>query len=319
MAAVPKETLIVVHGGVDMLIDDLSQVTMENALAEAFGISDQPTRAAAVAVSHLERDPSFNAGLGSVLNSAGLVEVDAAVIDGATGQFGAVGAAPDITMPVMVALEVLRRRNGVLIAGEGASALAREIGVECTDLRTPEQIRLYESFSLGAGDAQSRFTGRPNATTASGRPISTTETVGALVVCGDQVVAASSTGGVIGKAPGRVGDAALLGAGIWADQRVGVLCSGMGEAMIELQLALRTAQRIHAGETSADAVRWAVSHAASERAAISAVVAVDRADLSVAAAHNGLGFPVYARDSFGTRKIEPEAIYQTPRHQETAG
>lgn len=311
--------LVVVHGGVDMLIDELSHQTMHSALSAGYENIEDPAQAAAVAVSHLERDPAFNAGRGSVLNADGLVEVDAAVIDGWTGHFGAVGAAPDVSSPVLVALEVLRRRNGVLIAGSAARALAEQIGIECTDLRTPEQIHLYESFRMGPGDGQSRFTGRPHLTAPSGRPISVTETVGSLVVFGDRVVAASSTGGVIGKAPGRVGDAALLGAGIWADQRVGVLCSGMGEAMIELQLALRTAQRIHDGETAADAVRWAVAFAAAEREAVSAVVAIDRADMNVAAAHNGLGFPVYARDAGGARIVEPEEIRQGSHHQETKG
>jgi L-asparaginase / beta-aspartyl-peptidase len=311
--------IVVVHGGVDMLIDDLSHQTMEAALSAGYEIVHDPAQAAAVTVSYLERDPAFNAGRGSVLNADGLVEVDAAVIDGATGHFGAVGAAPDIATPVLVALEVLRRRNGVLITGSAARALAEQIDVECTDLRTSEQIRLYESFSMGRGDGQSRFTGRTHLTAPSGRPISMTETVGSLVVFDDRVVAASSTGGVIGKAPGRVGDAALLGAGIWADQRVGVLCSGMGEAMIELQLALRTAQRIHEGETAQEAVRWAVTYASHEREAVSAVVAIDRADMSVAAAHNGLGFPVYARDVQGSRIIEPEAVGQGSLHQETEG
>lgn len=309
------ELLVVVHGGVDMHLDAASSRTMVAAADAGCSAPGDLLDAAAVAVSHLEADPAFNAGVGSVLNASGLAEVDAAIIDGSTGRFGAVGAAPDITAPATVALEVLRRRNGVLISGVGARDLAEQIGVDCRDLRTDEQITLFEEFLSGA-TSQSRFTGRglrsasesmTGAISGSGRdsaPVMPTETVGSIVVCAGRVVAASSTGGVVGKVPGRIGDAAVLGAGIWADDRVGVLCSGMGEAMIELQLALRVAQRVHDGDALDDAVAWAVSHARHERNAICAVVAVDAHTEAVSAAHSGSAFPVRARSSQGAYWVD---------------
>jgi len=244
----------------------------------------------------LEADPAFNAGYGAVLTSDGRVEVDAAVVDGGSGSYGAVGAAPGLAHPAAVAAAVLRAGGPVLLAGAGAAAFARSIGQDESDLRTEEQSLALRDFQSGV--SASPFTGRA---------APSTETVGCIVVR-ETTAAGSSTGGVCGKPAGRIGDSAILGAGLWADDTSAVVCSGAGEAMITLALARRTGERIARGESPQSAARWAVRLAAEERGAVAAVLAVNTSDLTVAAVHSGSSFPVVAGSQGGQWIVESERL-----------
>lgn len=277
--------VVLVHGGVDMSTDPLQLAVLREAAAQAWAGRD-PLDAAVSGIAVLEDHPLFNAGYGSVLNHEGDVEVDAAVVDGATGRYGAVGAAPRVQHAARLALGILREGRSALVSGLGAARLAEENGDSGQDLRTAEQLAVWQG--LRSGSVASVFTGRPIAPS--------TETVGCLVLRAGRVVAASSTGGVCGKQPGRIGDSAILGAGLWADERGGVVCSGDGESMIALHLARRTAEGIGRGEPVSEAVRWAVRLAADERGAVCAVLALDASSGEIAAAHSGTSFPVVARD-----------------------
>jgi beta-aspartyl-peptidase (threonine type) len=163
----------------------------------------------------LEDDPIFNAGFGSVLNTDGKVQMDAAIMDGRTLDVGAVAVLERIRNPIRVARGLLRHRH-VLLAGEGALRFARASGIpECSDeeLISPERRDSPNEWGL--------------------------DTVGciALDVRGN-IVAATSTGGLPGKLPGRIGDAPLAGSGFYADdQRGGVCFSGDGESIVRVALA----------------------------------------------------------------------------------
>ena len=292
--------LVLAHGGVDMACSDESIASLGLACVAGLGelAAYGPLKAAVAGVSVLEDDPQFNAGYGSVLTAEGTVEVDAAVVEGSSGRYGGVGAARGLRHPARVAEMVLHSAGAVLLSGPGAEQLALRHGETIEDLRTIEQQHIWER--LARGEALSPFTGRVAAPS--------TETVGCIALEGLSVAAASSTGGVCGKLPGRIGDAAILGAGLWADAQSAVLCSGEGEAMISLQLARRVADRIAAGDTAAAATRWAVGLAASELAAVSAVVAVRIADLDAAAAHSGASFPVVASDGASRWVIESTPV-----------
>jgi L-asparaginase / beta-aspartyl-peptidase len=173
------------------------------------------------AVRMLEDDPRFNAGRGSVLTSAGTVEMDASIMEGDRLACGAVAAVSRVANPVTLARCVLADGAHVLLAADGAHAFARSAGLpECdpASLVTERQRR-----RLAAHAADSRGT------------------VGAVAL--DRhgtVVAATSTGGMLGKRPGRVGDSALIGCGTYADSTLGgVSCTGSGEAIIRVVLARR--------------------------------------------------------------------------------
>src|SRR5262245_13271976 len=172
-------------------------------------------------VAAMEADPRFNAGYGSVLTEAGTVECDASIMEGERLQAGAVGAVAGIRHAITLARRVLEDGRHVLLVGDGAVAFARERGLEVCDpavLVTERQ--------------RPRLAGRAAAPAAGG-------TVGAVAIDRRGTIAAgTSTGGMLGKRVGRVGDSALIGCGTYADNRLGgVSTTGHGEAFIRTVLA----------------------------------------------------------------------------------
>ena len=191
------------------------------------------------AVVVLEDDPHFNAGLGSVLTVDGTLEMDASVMAGETLAAGAVGAVSGVPNPVRLARAVLAEGREVLLVGEAAAALAASHGLP----RCPPEALVTE-------EARRRWRER--------RP-PTGETVGA--VARDRaahVAAATSTGGVAGKRSGRVGDSAVIGAGTYADDRLGAgSATGPGEAIIRLCLVRSALELTGRGLDPA----WVAQHA----------------------------------------------------------
>jgi beta-aspartyl-peptidase (threonine type) len=188
--------------------------------------------AVVVAVGVMEDDPALNAGTGSVLCRQGWVEMDASVMDGRALEFGAVAAVRDVAHPVRLAREVMGSDARLLI-GEGASAFARERGIDTIDPRRLVVAR--ERARLSAWEA--RATDRAAARDA-GVPA---DTVGAVARDADgHFAAASSSGGRVGKRSGRVGDTPLPGSGVHADDACGAAaCTGWGERILRFGLARR--------------------------------------------------------------------------------
>jgi len=197
------------------------------------------------AVRALEDDPTFNAATGATLTAEGDVELDASIMDGETLRCGAVAVVKDVRNPVSLARAVMERSDHVLLAGPGASAFAREVGIPPHAnalLVTPEQRARWERARAGA-------------------PSSKTGTVGAVArdVRG-HLAAATSTGGMSMKRPGRVGDTPLAGCGNYADDALAaVSCTGHGERIIQLTLARHAADLVGRGLSSMEAAREAVA------------------------------------------------------------
>jgi len=195
------------------------------------------------AVRVLEDHPRFNAGRGSVLTTAGTVEMDASIMEGDRLRCGAVAAVTRVANAVTLARRVLEDGRHVLLVGEGAEAFARAAGVPDCDPATlvteRQRRRLAES--------------RARAPVGGG-------TVGAVAL--DRhgtLAAATSTGGVAGKLPGRVGDSALIGCGTYADSTLGaVSCTGSGEAIIRVVLARRALDYLKEADDARYAARVAV-------------------------------------------------------------
>ena len=170
------------------------------------------------AVRSLEDHPRFNAGRGSVLTAAGTVETDASIMEGDQLRNGAVAAVSGVRNPISLARQILETGRHSFFAGPGALARARELGVPLCDpaeLVTEHQRRRLAALQAG--------------------------TVGAVAL--DRlgtIAAATSTGGMAGKLPGRVGDSALIGCGTYAESTLGgVSCTGDGEAIIRVTLGRR--------------------------------------------------------------------------------
>jgi beta-aspartyl-peptidase (threonine type) len=173
------------------------------------------------AVRVLEERSVFNAGRGSEPTPDGAIEMCSSVMDGATLDIGGVAAVRGVCHPVSVARSLLSERE-ILLAGEGGRQFAEASGAElCTseELLTPEQ----EEALAEAHD-----------------------TVGAVAMdAAGNIVAATSTGGLEGQKPGRVGDSPMPGCGYYADNLVGgVALSGHGEAIARLMLASRIIHRM---------------------------------------------------------------------------
>ncbi len=199
------------------------------------------------AVRVLEDDPTFNAGRGSHLNRAGRLEMDASIMEGTRLGAGAVAAVSGIRHPVTLARRVLDRSPHVLLVGGGARAFARQMdGIErcrTQDLLVGRERARYLRIRRGERAlVEKEF--HPSA--RYGRHFGT---VGAVALdARGRVAAATSTGGTQDKAPGRVGDSPLIGAGTYADDRAGaVSCTGWGEGILRVVLAKAAVDRLAAG------------------------------------------------------------------------
>lgn len=194
------------------------------------------------AVAVLERLPVFNAGVGSLLTEEGRVEMDASVMEGERLRAGAVGVVRRTAHPIRLARCVLEESREVLLVGPVADRLARRHGLEWLPpaaLITPAARRFWE---------RRRDTLPPG------------ETVGAVALdARGHVAAATSTGGVPGKRSGRIGDSAVIGAGTYADDRLGAgSATGPGEAIIRVGLVRSALASMEAGATPAAAARGAL-------------------------------------------------------------
>jgi len=237
---------IVIHGGAGSMTPEILGETEEKAaragLATAIEAGAAILRqggaaldAVQAAVVVLEDDPHFNAGRGSVFTAEGRIECDAAIMDGAKLDAGAVAGVRATRNPVRLAREVMERSAHVFLAGAGADGFGRAHGIEATDpswFETPERRRQLDEILA-----------RPDMPFDSAMKYGT---VGAVAVDTDgHVAAATSTGGLTGKKWGRVGDSPLIGAGTYADDRAAaVSCTGSGEYFIRLGVAHEICARV---------------------------------------------------------------------------
>jgi beta-aspartyl-peptidase (threonine type) len=261
---------LLVHGGAgDVASDRLDRhvagcrAAIEGAVA-ILRSGGSALDAAERAVVALEDDPCFNAGTGACLNEDGLVELDAALMEGTALRAGAVCAMPPFSNPIAVARAALDDGRHVLYAGEGAArfAVARGFVRATSEALTTEHARARWA-AVRAKEAPEGWAGG---------------TVGAVARdARGGVAAATSTGGRVDKRVGRVGDAPVLGAGTYADDDAGA-CSatGDGEAVLRVCLGKAAVDAMRARVHPEDAARATLRAMATRVGGTGGVILVDR-------------------------------------------
>jgi len=274
----PTNPVLVVHGGAWAMPDDMVEAHLHgvnSALAAGWRVLElggPALDAVEEAVVIMEDDEAFDAGRGSFLNRDGKVQLDALIMDGATLRAGGVGCVERLRNPVRAARKILSESPHVYFVAEGAERFAAEHGIAlCSneDLIIPreiERLRKYQTEAKGGTSRaeNAREMGHPMDHPGSEMfaPEISHDTVGAVALDRDgNIAAATSTGGTLNKAPGRLGDSSLIGCGCYADNlSAAVSTTGWGEPIMKLVLAKWTADRISAGNLPEWAAQEAMNH-----------------------------------------------------------
>jgi L-asparaginase / beta-aspartyl-peptidase len=244
----PTDPVMVVHGGAWAIPDDMVEAHLRgvrNAMAAGWRVLQRggtALDAVEEAVVVMEDDETFDAGRGSFLNRDGKVQLDALIMDGATLRAGGVGCVERIANPVRAARKILSDSPHVYFVAEGAERFAAEHGIPLCrneDLIIPREVERLHEFQARASEQKEDLFA----------PAVSHDTVGAVALDREgNIAAATSTGGTLNKAPGRLGDSSLIGCGCYADNRTAAASTtGWGEPIMKLVLAKWAADRVASG------------------------------------------------------------------------
>jgi L-asparaginase / beta-aspartyl-peptidase len=279
--------VLLVHGGAWAIPDDAVEAHLNGvrraleAGARALQRGGSALDAVEEAVVAMEDDETFDAGRGSFLNSDGRVQLDALMMDGKTLRAGGVGCVERIRNPIRAARRILEDSPHVYFVGEGAERFAEEKGIklcENGDLVTEREVlRLRNAREQQYLESPGEFCG----------PSMSHDTVGAVALdAKGDLAAATSTGGTLNKAPGRVGDSSLIGSGCYADNETGAASTtGWGEPMMKLVFAKHATDRIADGSSPEQIAPESIGYLARRLNGRSGIILLDRQG-RVGIAHN---------------------------------
>ncbi len=229
----PNDYTIVIHGGAGSLnksIPDSIKKMYETSLRQALKIGQEILSQGGTAVDAVEKvvmfledDPKFNAGKGAVFTSEGTFELDASIMKGEDLSCGAVAGVKHIKNPIALARTVMDKSKHILFISEGAEKFAQSQGFQLVDnsyFSTPASMNYWKKYKE---EIDKKKKG----------------TVGCIALDKyGNLAAATSTGGLTGKSPGRVGDSPLINAGTYANNKTcAVSCTGTGELFIKNTVA----------------------------------------------------------------------------------
>ena len=252
---------IVIHGGAGSATQDAEVIknrehVLREALARGTGIlADGGTSLDAVesVIRILEDSPLFNAGKGAVLNARGNNELDASIMDGRTRACGAAGGVSTVRNPISLARFVMTETRHVLLATDGADQFAAGLNHPKIEIVSNDYFRTeHQSNRLQRAQEKERL--------STGERMGTVGCV-ALDHHGD-LAAGTSTGGLVNKKYGRIGDSPIVGAGTYADNRTcGISCTGIGEDFIRNAVAYDvTARMLYKRQNMEKAVHEILHH-----------------------------------------------------------
>ena len=241
--------VLVIHGGAGVVKQDMTPAK-EKAVRAALTLALQTgyaqlkagkssLDAVTAAIVVLEDDPNFNAGKGAVFTHDGRNELDAAIMDGSTLRAGAVAGVQHIRNPIQLARAVMEQSPHVMLAGPGAEAFARSIGMPLVDAA---YFRTEERWQQLQKALQEDAANQPHADVETAKHFGT---VGAVALdASGNLAAGTSTGGMTDKRWGRIGDSPIIGAGTYANDGCAVSATGWGEYYIRTVAAHAICMRV---------------------------------------------------------------------------
>ncbi|XP_006899931.1 PREDICTED: isoaspartyl peptidase/L-asparaginase [Elephantulus edwardii] len=270
----PVNPVVVVHGGGASSIskdrkENVRQGIMRAATVGYNILKEGGSAVDAVegAVIVLENDPEFNAGCGSVLNVNGEVEMDASIMDGKDLSTGAVSAVRCIANPIKLARLVMEKTSHCFLTDQGAAKFAAAMGIP----QVPEEQLVTERNTRRLEKEKCAKMQKPDAKKNLG-------TVGAVALdCKGNVAYATSTGGIINKMVGRVGDSPCVGSGGYADNNIGAISTtGHGESILKVNLARLTLFHVEQGKSLEEAANLSLGYMKSRLKGLGGVILVDK-------------------------------------------
>jgi beta-aspartyl-peptidase (threonine type) len=251
---------LMVHGGagaLDNVKDSKTAVRYLDSIRrilehgrEVMELGGSALQAVETCASLLEDDPVFNAGCGSVLNENGKVEMDAAIMDGRDLAAGAVAAIDNIANPIQLARRVMTESEHVMLISEGAMRFAEHCGMQ----RAPENYFLTPDRVEQLRQAQKQHKIMlDHDDTEEDSEDQKYGTIGAIAMDPQRnLAAATSTGGIVNKRMGRVGDSPIIGSGVYADNETcAVSATGYGEDFMRTVIAKTIADFIYMKDMTA--------------------------------------------------------------------
>ncbi len=291
--------VLLVHGGAWAIPDSAVEAHLNGVRAaldagwRALGKGGSALDAVEEAVASLEDDETFDAGRGSFLNRDGKVQLDALMMDGQSLRAGGVGCVERVRNPIRVARRILEKSPHVYFVGEGAERFAEEHGiplVENSELILPREVERWKSAQ------EQKYLTTPAEFCP---PTSSHDTVGAVALdAKGDIAGATSTGGTLNKAPGRVGDSSLIGCGCYADNDTAAgSTTGWGEPMMKVVLSKWATDRVGYGDSPEEAARAAIHYLHRRVHGHGGIILLDRRG-RIGVAHNT------PRMAWGTRRAD---------------
>lgn len=290
---VPGRASIVIHGGVDTVLEGKYKEVVAAAGRKGIQLlknGHSAVDAVEAAVMVMEDAGIFDAGSGSVLCSDGKVRMHASIMEGRTLAAGAVTLIEDVKNPVSVARLVMEKTDHVMLGGDGATAFARAMGFPVYNPASERRRQEYDLFKkkfYRKGDSDYfldwKFYERARKLQKKHPEIFGMETVGAVAVDRfGNLAAAASTGGMTLQMPGRIGDTAIIGSGIFADKRGAVSVTGWGEVSIKYGIAREVASWMGNKRTPQEAVTQMIRRISrNERAPIGLIAVNSRGEVGI--------------------------------------
>ncbi|XP_017074489.1 probable isoaspartyl peptidase/L-asparaginase CG7860 [Drosophila eugracilis] len=325
----PRPVLLI-HGGAGDISDSRivgKFVGIKQALRSAWGLLNPENGsggsaldAVEAAVRSMELDENFNAGYGSCLNTSGQVEMEASLMEGQDLRAGCITLLRDVMHPITVARRLMEKKRHTFLGGEAAQELALATGSERLQpgaLITEGARFTLKEFEEQVAQGKDPFFARTELAEDKVTPKTdpSGETVGAVAMdASGQIVVGTSTGGITGKWPGRIGDTPILGSGTYADNlRGGVSTTGHGETIMRYNLAQRILAAMEYQGLSAQAAADKECQEMTKRLGGTggAIVVGKSGDLGISFTSHRMAWG-YVQDGIIFYGIEGQVVHQEP-------